>query len=90
MTLTIIEKEAVLDGAIGIENLDALINFVADTPEARIDLESVTHLHGGILQWIIEAKIPISTLPKEESCRAWLDAAGLLEAKQSTDPSFSA
>jgi hypothetical protein len=57
---------------VGVEEADALLEWLQKQPKGRIDLSACTHLHAANLQVLMAAKAVIGAWPKDANLRVWL------------------
>lgn len=69
--------DIVLDGNLGIEEIDALDAALSEHPKgdgARLDLSKCTHLHSAAIQLIVRRRLAISNWPASSEWSEWLRA----------------
>jgi hypothetical protein len=62
----------VFDGAIAVEEADALHAWLMSGGIRRIDLSRCTHLHPASLQVLLSAGAPIAAMPADRDLAAWI------------------
>jgi hypothetical protein len=75
MPLAFKKNRAFLDGTIGVEDAEVLLQWLLKTPKALINFSNCTHLHASNLQVMMAAEISVETWPKDEDLKSWLKAA---------------
>jgi hypothetical protein len=83
LTETESRKLIVIDGIIGMEDIDLLLALLRDHPEADIDLAACEHLHTAALQLLLLAERPVIALPESTFWRHLFNAK---EKKHENDP----
>jgi hypothetical protein len=76
-------KRIVIDGIIGMENIDGLLALLRDHPEAEIDLAACEHLHTAALQLLLMAENSVIALPESTF---WCHFFNLKEQNHENDP----
>ena len=74
MPMTIEDGIARLSGTCPIEEAEALAQFLAATPDARLDLAGCTGLHSALLQVVLAAAPAILAAPADPFLAALLPA----------------
>jgi hypothetical protein len=75
MPLSLEENLAVFDGAVSVEQAEALLAWAQKYPNGRAELSNCAHLHAAVLQVLLAAHIKVERWPTDESLGAWLKAA---------------
>ncbi len=60
---------------IGVEEAEALMEWLLKNPKGKLNLADCTHLHASSLQVLMAIKPTIATDPKDENLEVWLKAA---------------
>jgi hypothetical protein len=60
---------------VSVEEAEGLLEWLQTRPTAKADLSALSHLHTANLQVLMAAKIGISSWPKNNELRAWLEPA---------------
>jgi len=74
MALEIVKNRAVVKDQLGVEDAEALLEWLVKSPRGRIDLAACTHLHCANLQVLLAARPRITAWPTEERLALWLQA----------------
>ena len=69
------KQKAVLQGAVTIEEAEALLESLQNKPAAKVDLSACSHLHTANLQVLMAAKTKVASWPGDPDLRAWLETA---------------
>jgi hypothetical protein len=72
MAIRLMKTKAVFEGAIAVEEADALQGWLLENPARRIDLARCTHIHPASLQVLLSARIRPASLPEDPGLAAWL------------------
>jgi hypothetical protein len=67
------EGEIVLEGDCTIDDSEALLRLLLDTPSARVDWRGCTHAHTAILQVLLAARPAMIGPPAGAALRDWLE-----------------
>lgn len=68
---------AVFTDFIGVEEAEALLEWLLKNPKGKINLADCTHIHASSLQVLMAAKPTIAAMPKDEDLAIWLKAAAI-------------
>jgi hypothetical protein len=60
---------------VGVEEAEALLEWLLKNPKGKLNLADCTHLHASSLQVLMAVKPVISAEPKDENLQLWLKAA---------------
>lgn len=66
---------AVFAEAVGVEDAEDLLRWLADNGCPTVDLSACTHLHPANLQVLMAAKPGIAAWPRDPAWRSWLESA---------------
>lgn len=72
MPIRLMKTKATFEGAVTVEEADALNAWLIDGPDRRIDLARCTHLHPASLQVLLSARCRPATMPEDPALAAWL------------------
>lgn len=72
MPIRLLKLKAVFEGAISVEEADALQSWLVAGPDRKVDLARCTHLHPASLQLLLAARVRPSALPQDAALAAWL------------------
>jgi hypothetical protein len=75
MTITYRESEAVFSDAVGVEEAEALLEWLQTRPAGKVDLAACTHLHLANLQVLMAARPGISAWPGDTDLEGWIRTA---------------
>ena len=75
MTLAIKDQIVHLDGRIGAEDAQDLLEWLCAHPEGQVDLSECEHLHAAALQCLLALKPVISALPADPWLKSVLNTA---------------
>jgi hypothetical protein len=78
-------RVAHLIDTVGVEDAEALLTWLSDTPACSINLKRCSHIHSAALQAILFEQPKISRLPENQQLLLWLNAAGLIKEGQHHD-----
>lgn len=73
MPIRLLKTKAAFEGAIGVEEADALQAWLLEVPARRIDLARCTHLHPASLQVLLAAHVRPAAMPADAALAAWLN-----------------
>ena len=62
------KNHAVFSDVVGVEEAEALLEWLQKKPTAKVDLAACTHLHPANLQVLMAAKLVIQAWPAERNC----------------------
>lgn len=65
MPVELRETTAYAAGDVGIENAEALDEWLANGTVDAVDVSEVTHLHGAVLQLLLHHRPPVFGVPKD-------------------------
>ena len=66
---------AVLKDVVSVEEAEGLLEWIHNTPKARIDMSKLVHIHTACLQVLMASNIKISSWPKDELLKILLEQA---------------
>lgn len=66
---------AVFTDFIGVEDAEALMEWLLKNPKGKLNLADCTHIHASSLQVLMAVKPTITANPKDENLHLWLKAA---------------
>lgn len=69
------KKSVRMEGVIGVEDAEALLDWLQSHPASKLNLGSCTHLHAANLQVLMALRPTISVWPSDASLKLWLEAA---------------
>ncbi|MBG7621617.1 hypothetical protein I5R65_19275 [Herbaspirillum sp. AP02] len=72
MSIEYIEDLAVFRDVASGEDAEALLGWLQDRPQAKLDLRDCTHIHPATLQVLLATQVEIRDWPQELSLRGWL------------------
>lgn len=65
MPVVIEVGRARIDGAARVEDAEALVSFLENTPDGEVDLAGASHLHTAVLQVLMAYRPDISAMPDQ-------------------------
>jgi hypothetical protein len=68
-------NEAVFGKVVGVDDADALLEWLQQNPTLRVDLSACTHLHPANLQVLMAAGPGVSAWPTDAGLSTWLQSA---------------
>ena len=68
-------NRAIFRDEVSVEEAEELLEWFQTRPNAKADLSACSHLHTANLQVLMTAKAGVSSWPKNEELRAWLEPA---------------
>jgi hypothetical protein len=63
---------ASLSGTVGVEDAEALLEWLQKTADAQVDLSACTHLHPANLQVLMAATAEVAAWPADAALADWL------------------
>lgn len=75
MAITYQKNLAIFSDVVGVEEAEALLEWLQKKAAARVDLAACTHMHPANLQVLMVAKPAISAWPMDSALAAWLVTA---------------
>lgn len=69
------KKSAQLSDEIGIDEAEALLQWLQANPQATLNLGGCRHVHAAILQILMAAQATVSVWPQDDGLAAWLRSA---------------
>jgi len=75
MAINYQRNTAHFDGVVGVDEAEALLEWLQKHPKGKLALSACTHLHAANLQVLMASKASISVWPQDEILRAWLKSA---------------
>lgn len=63
---------AVFTEFVGVEEAEALLDWLLKNPKGRINLTDCTHIHASSLQVLMAVKPTIATEPEDEDLAMWI------------------
>lgn len=75
MAIEFKKTAAVFTDFIGVEEAEALLEWLLKNPKGKINLADCTHIHASSLQVLMAIKPTISNEPKDENLANWLKVA---------------
>lgn len=75
MSIEYQEHDAVFGEMVGVDEAEALLEWLQKRSPARIDLSACTHLHPANLQVLMAAQPEITAWPRDAGLAAWLQSA---------------
>jgi hypothetical protein len=75
MTIQYKANEAVFGKVVGVDEADALLEWLQLNPTLRVDLSACTHLHPANLQILMAAGSGVSAWPTDAGLATWLQTA---------------
>jgi hypothetical protein len=68
------DKQAVFEDVAGVEEAEALLEWLQNNPKATVDFAACSHLHAANLQVLMAHKAPVAAWPNDYDLRAWLES----------------
>jgi hypothetical protein len=75
MSVQYTEHSAVFSEVVGVDEAEALLEWLQANAAARIDLSACTHLHPANLQVLMAARPTITAWPADTGLAPWLRSA---------------
>lgn len=75
MSIKYKKQKAVLSGVVVGDDAEALLEWLQQTPSARVDLSTCTHLHPANLQVLMASRASVSFWPVDNELATWLKSA---------------
>jgi hypothetical protein len=75
MTIDYRDDHAVLSEVVGVEEAEALLQWLQAHARAHVDLAGCTHLHPANLQVLMAAQSRVSAWPRDTALATWLASA---------------
>ena len=72
MPIRLLKTKAAFEGAVTVEEADALQTWLLAGPGRKVDLARCTHMHPANLQVLLAARIRPASLPEDATLAAWL------------------
>ena len=72
MAIEFSRKTAKFTGFVGVEEAEALLEWLQRTPKGVIDLAECSHLHAANVQVLLAARPAIKAWPQDPALVAWL------------------
>lgn len=72
MPIRLMKTKAAFEGAIAVEEADALQAWLLAGQTRRVDLARCTHIHPASLQVLLSAGVRPATMPDDAALAAWL------------------
>ena len=72
MPIRLMKTKAVFEGAVSVEEADALQAWLSAGPSRRVDLARCTHLHPASLQVLLSARVRPASPPDDPALAAWI------------------
>lgn len=69
------KKRVVLRDIVGVDEAEALLEWLQDKPAAQVDLGACTHLHPANLQVLLAAGCRVTAWAADAALHAWLATA---------------
>jgi len=69
------QGRVVLDGVVGVEDAELLLEGLQGCPTCPIDLSACVHLHTADLQVLMVAQSTVERWPEDPALRIWIEAA---------------
>jgi hypothetical protein len=69
------KNRAVFSEVVGVEDAEALLQWLQKKSTAKVDLAACTHLHPANLQVLMVAGVAISAWPADKMFATWLKSA---------------
>ena len=69
------KKTAIFRELVGVDEAEALLEWLQKKPSAKVDLAQCTHVHPANLQVLMAARATVSRWPDDEALRSWLEPA---------------
>ncbi len=68
-------RQAIFRDGVGVDEAEALLEWLQKRPAARVDLAACSHLHPASLQVLMAAGTGVARWPEDPQLRAWLETA---------------
>jgi hypothetical protein len=72
MTMAFKDEQVILSDSVGVEDAEALLDWLQKCPHARVDLSHCTHVHPANLQVLMAAGVKVSAWPDDGALSGWL------------------
>lgn len=66
---------AVFSDFVGVEDAEALLEWLGKNPKGKVNFEECTHVHASSLQVLMAVKPPVVAWSKDENLQLWLKVA---------------
>jgi hypothetical protein len=72
MAMAFKDRKVILSEAVGVEDAEALLNWLQKKPQARVVFSHCTHVHPANLQVLLAAGVQVCAWPEDAALSAWL------------------
>jgi len=72
MAIEFKKTQAVFTEFVGVEEAEALLEWLLKNPKGKINLTDCTHIHASSLQVLMAVKPTIANLPEDEDFAIWI------------------
>lgn len=72
MAIVYSDKEAKLSDVVSIQEVDGLLEWLLEHPDATVNLAECQHLHLAALQTLASSRRTITAWPDNESLKGWI------------------
>lgn len=72
MAMEFKKKRVLLNGAVGVEDAEKLLEWLQGKGATQVDLAACTHLHPSTIQVFLAAKTAVSAWPADADLARWL------------------
>jgi hypothetical protein len=74
MSIEYQKRQAKFKDTVGVDEAEALLEWLQERPSAKVDLSACTHLHPANLQVLLAAKTRVNALPRDADLALWLES----------------
>jgi hypothetical protein len=75
MSVEFKKNEVIFKDVVGVEDAEAILEWLQKIPAAKVDFSACTHLHPANLQVLMAASPSIIVWPADAAFSAWLQSA---------------
>ena len=72
MTMTFEDGQVILSDSVGVEDAEALLGWLQNSPDASVVLSDCTHVHPANLQVLLAANVKVRAWPQDAALASWL------------------
>jgi hypothetical protein len=69
------KSQAIFNEFIGVEEAEALLEWLQKNPKGKVNFAECTHIHASSLQVLMAIKPPIAAEPNDADLAVWLNIA---------------
>jgi len=73
MPLEFEKKRVLFRGQVGVDEAEALLEWLQQHPSGKADLSACAHVHPANLQVLLAARTPVQRWPDDADLRRWLE-----------------